>query len=306
MKATPSTLPQPKDHVFSPSSQIFGENMAENQTNSRTVLFWATIAGFLVFLLFAGISGFDAWQRYSHSKSWIAADAKVTETFSLCDLQSKSGKNWNTSKTIPCDEANQLVTQNSSLLSQWRAVEVPFYRLEYPGAASIHNTEVRAFRFGRGHQIGDTVAIYFDPAKPTSVDSPFSSSDLESFYTLSGIGLAIWLGAILLGLFVAKMNSRAAQNTASSAVAGVVQQGVDSAVANTAPPEMHETVVGRMVRYASVVVLAISLLLAAVILFGQTGGNGGQLSAAIACVGLGAFIWRMGKWFANATRKPIA
>jgi hypothetical protein len=179
------------------------------------------VAGFGAFLLLTAIGGLMAWQRYSHARNWTPALAEIAWTGAMCEVERKSGSNWNRERTLTCEQADAYIADNQSLVGpRRRSREVAYVEADWEAGGQAVRKLVPASAISSARlAVGDKAEIVVDPDNPENFDKPFDRGDMKLALIMSAFGAGIWAAIVLLGQLVISMNAKlAARRDAKTAV----------------------------------------------------------------------------------------
>ena len=194
--------------------------MATPEQTYRYTLFAMGGTALLIFAIFAGIAGANAWQKYRHTRDWNAVTATVEDHVTRCRVERKSDKNWITHVVTDCVQAAEIVRQKDGFLTPYRSLEIRHAVIGYEVAGRWIRREVPIHAFpGSGDAIGTAIRIQVDPSDSNAIDSPWSSDDMQTLWTMTLAGLAIGVLVVAVGWGVAAANLRFAHKRRAAAAA---------------------------------------------------------------------------------------
>lgn len=173
--------------------------------------------GLLVFVIL--LSAWEPYSRYRHSQSWVATEANVVAVNELCEIESKTGKNWHTEATIPCGEAERFIAERRGVLkATWQTIPRDFVQISYQAGGAQHTQTVRRNLIATAPvKAGERISIVIDPTNPANVDRALAADDFAPVWRVGIGGLVMMLLLTLVGWLGGRYNDRrAARETAAS------------------------------------------------------------------------------------------
>lgn len=152
--------------------------------------------GLLAFIGFSGAGVWMSWSRYSHSKNWTPAQARVVALDERCQVQVKrrSGssdtESWfDEGGEKPCSEVEGVSAM--SLLGQKRRVQrYEYASLTYEAGGQSLERRIRRDEISARKVVeGETIPIFVDPQNAARIDRSLSTMDMifSGLFVLAGL-----------------------------------------------------------------------------------------------------------------------
>jgi len=192
---------------------------AAKEHNPRLMMKIMFFIGLAIFVFLMAVAGYVVWTRYHHAQTWLPVEAKVVGLVTRCDVEYKSGKNWNTATTLPCEQADAYIDANKGFMrNNWRKTPREHATISYSVNGVPQGRTLNRFLISSEPvSAGATVPILVDPADYQSVDRANSASDISLLWIMAAVGLGIWAFMILVGFYANWINARQLRKKAQEA-----------------------------------------------------------------------------------------
>lgn len=272
------------------------------KTQRVTILIMAGV-GAAIFLFISGIASYEYWRKSKLAETHTPVTATVEAVGTLCALEKKVGKRWDTEQIIACDEARNLAATRNSFITPWRATEGQYVQFIYDVNGSAQRNLKHVAVFGDTVAAGQTFAMYADPADPQSVEMPMDAEDTNLFWTMLGFGAVIGAATAAVGWVVAYFNRRR-QDKVLAAGGSVTPSGEVLYPTTTQDGQAivySQPTWARVVKYAGITILVLGLVIGALAAIGSD-GNPAALRGGFVIALISAAIWRLCAYIAGRAR----
>jgi hypothetical protein len=266
----------------------------------RTTVVAVSAAGFVIFLIAAGVGSWLTWSMWNRTQTWTAVTATVEKLEQLCDIEKKNGKNWDFQQALTCEEAAAVVAERDTAFEGWRYVEAEYATIAYEAAGqpqrlTLKSDLVSTEKLG----VGNTVPIMVNPANPAEIERPFAQHDVDVFWTMLAFGVGAWLLATGIGVVVANANRRIRRKAAAPVFSTESQwrKQESDAVSNptplagsATPPGTTQPAWRRILRWIGAIVFVAATALSLLAILGSKGNSDALMGAAIIFI-LGLLVW---------------
>lgn len=262
--------------------------------------------GFAVFLFITGVAGWHLWHKSNFHRTHDPVTARVEDISTLCAVQHKPNKSWNTVQITDCAEANRIVAERKGVFASWRSVAGEYVLLSYNAGGEDRQERLEKSMLGdQPMHVGSDITMYVDRDDPSAIERPYQSSDVQSFFTMSAVGAGIAAFALLMGWGIGSLNRRYAE-------AVLAAGGTMSPQGHAVYPSVknHGTAQAlviplwtKVLEYVGLAVLIVGLVLAGLALLGN-GADADTVNGAMLIGGLSVVIWRLCKYFASQGKRP--